>query len=310
LADRYHCRINGSYWIFIGVGLFWLLFETYNYYTSVFKHPDYAFTKFKIKSFPFKPSWGNLIYDLITDIGFFWLGAFLAGSFYVLNLFESLVVILPFALLLIPSAYWYTTRMYIQQAGYPVQYRLSQWDIEVDDAVKMGVHKFRYAEFSGTHLMIFGNDSTINSMLGIAIANEMSFKHKKCTYINAMELCDLFGKQAANQRFFKPKPSWQWNTANFLVIDDITVTDPQINHIETTEFFNSLCHNQFKERNLNVILEKKIIWIFGADTAEKSKEEKWVSLLREIGVKEKNIITIHVIPETEKQTETLPQGKI
>jgi hypothetical protein len=298
--EKFNYNIKGEHWVFICVGISWTIFEIVNSYLNIFKHPDHAFTKFKLKSFPFKPSWGNLFYDFITDVGFFWFGAFFAGAFYVMDLFHSLIYILPFALLFIPYFYWYITRMYLQMPGYPVQYRLSQWQVEVEDEAKLGVYNFMHAAFSGTHLMIFGEDTHMNTMLGIGIATEKSFKHHKCSYTTVMKLCNLFAVKTPNVSFLKPAPSWNWDNANYIVIDDVAVSNPEITPIAADEFKKNLLHIEFAERNKNVLKEKKIIWIFGKDDAAKSVERKWVDLLVEIGVAQKNIIAINVVEKKEK----------
>ncbi len=299
LAERYNWGIKDSVWIMFIVGLFWFFFEMVNYYTSVFKDPRYPFLHFKIKKFPFVPSWGNLISDLVTDIGFFWVGSIAAAAFFVLNMFGLLLTIAFLGFLIPLALYWFTTRMYLQNAGYPHQYRLSQWELKVYDRVKWGVHNFRNAEFSGTHLFIFGSDTDVNSMLAVAIATEFSFQHKKCSYLNAMQLCDYFEKEAPNQSFFKPLPSWNWKTAEFIVVDDVAVTNPNYNHIDPNEMRKSLNNENFKVRNCNILLEKKMIWVFGQDDIHQSKFNEWKNLLQQIGVKEKNIIAIDVQPVKE-----------
>ncbi len=293
--QKFNYDIKGEHWVFISVGVLWTLFEILNSYLNIFKHPDHAFVKFKLKRFPFKPSWGNLFYDFITDVGFFWFGAFFAGAFYVMDLFHSLMYVLPFVLMVIPYFYWYITRMFLQMPGYPVQYRLSQWQIAVEDDVKLGVYNFMNAEFSGTHLMVFGEDTHMNTMLGIGIATEKSFKHHKCTYTTVIKLCNLFALKTPNLSFFKPAPSWNWDNANYIIIDDVAVSNPTTTPISPNEFKKNLLNENFAERNMNVLKEKKIIWIFGKDDATASIQKGWIQLLLEIGVAQKNIIVINLV---------------
>jgi hypothetical protein len=282
-------------WPFIAVALFWIFFEAYNFYKSILKHPDVSIFKFKTKKFPFKPSWGNLVYDLITDLGYFCLGAFLAGAFFVFSLYQTLIYILPFTLLIMPSVYWFTTKMYLQQAQYPFQFRLSQWDTPVNEETKNAVLNFIDAEFSGTHLLIFGKNSVENIKLGVGIATEMSFKHNKCAYTTAMKLFDLFAKEMPQPVSVRPIPSWTWKNASFLIIDDISTGHTTNEAIITTqEFYTCINNTTFAERNKKILKEKKVIWVFGGDTTNENSKQNWAALLEKIGIDKTNIITVNL----------------
>lgn len=296
LLSKFGFTITEKYWPFISVSIFWIIFEAYNFYKSILKHPDVPIYKFKTKKFPFKPSWGNLVYDLITDLGYFCLGAFLAGAFYVFNLYQTLIYILPFTLLIIPSIYWYSTKMYLQQAQYPFQFRLSQWDTEVNEAAKVAVLNFIEAEFSGTHLLIFGKNYIENVKLGIGIATEMSYRHNKCTYLTAMKLFDLFAREMPHNISVKPVPSWSWKNASFLLIDDISIGHSATAEIITTEEFYTCINNiEFGERNKKILKEKKVIWVFGYSNTNKINQHNWEQLLEKIGIDKTNILTAELL---------------
>lgn len=296
LLSKLGFTVAEKHWPFLVVALFWICFEAFNFYKSILKHPGVPIYKFKTKKFPFKPSWGNLVYDLVTDVGYFCLGAFLAGAFYVFNLYQTLIYIIPFTLLIIPSIFWYSTKMYLQQAQYPFQYRLSQWESPVKEETKNAVLNFIEAEFSGTHLLIFGKNYVENLKLGVGVATEMSYKHHKCTYLTAMKLFDLFAKETEHIISTRPMPSWTWKNATFLVIDDIGIGNT-INQaiITTEEFFNCINHSEFGERNKKILKEKKVIWVFGCDNLENCDQKLWEALLQKIGVDRSNIITANLL---------------
>ena len=207
LLKRHGSIAESAFWSPIIISATWLLFETYNFLGPLLSksrsHSKVLFIKGS--EYIFQPAWGNVAFDTITDLLFFWFGALMASVL----LFHSrvyMLVITAIALLLIyPSSYWYLTKMYLQIPEYPFQFRLSQWDVEpINKADITNIRHFLINKRGGRHLLIFGTQSSGKTSLGVGIATELSIKHRTCVYLTATKLYSLF---------FDPdiKPEQLWN---------------------------------------------------------------------------------------------------
>jgi hypothetical protein len=145
------------------VTTFWFSFEIYNVVQPLFIKNTQANN--------FKPDLSNVIFDTLTDICFFAIGAFLAGLTIRLN--QSLIVVnvILFLTVIYPSYYWYTTKMYQQEAKFPFQLRLSQWKTNLDENSKSTINNFVNNTNKGHHLLVFGNYKSGKTSLSAAIAN-------------------------------------------------------------------------------------------------------------------------------------------
>lgn len=265
------------------VAISWFSFEVLN-----LTMPLFASKKDRI----FKPHWKNLIYDTITDILYFVLGA----------MFSALLVSEPtpfliwtniglVALLLYPFIDWYTMRIYQQYAYFPFQFRLSQWKGEfLDEFEKIIVNKYvakgRKKNTRGNHLLIYGSVHEGKCNLGVAIANELALCKQTCTYITATKLYSHFFETHQD-----PETLWNWQTSKFLVIDDINpdklkLTKPSdfLNYVDTFTPMN--------EENRTILREKNIIWVLGVN--ELDQKEEWTSMLSTIGVELDNINIVNL----------------
>lgn len=283
---------NHSPWI---VALFWTGFEVYNFLGPLLIRKQ---TKSKTvyvpskKRYIFPPTWGNIAFDTFTDLCFFWLGAFCAS----LLLGGQPILILSIILitLIYPIAYWYPTKMYQQQACYPTQFRLSQWNLSITDADKEKVNFFLKDTINpdtivGKHLFIFGGKGSGKTALGIGIATEAAIKHKACYYTTAMKLYNLFS--VPDEEILQEGASiWTWRTTSLLVIDDINPGHPITQDIVSASQFLSYATH---ETNRRALKNKNVIWILG----NRANYGEWRRMLGAIGVKEENITAIDLPQE-------------
>ncbi|MFA9214659.1 MAG: DnaA ATPase domain-containing protein [Candidatus Methylacidiphilales bacterium] len=264
--------------IAIGVTSFWFLFELYNVLAPLFKNNQI---------YNFKPDLYNVIFDTITDICFFAIGAFLAAlaikyTNYLLAINAMLVM-----LVIYPSYYWYTTKMYQQEAKFPFQMRLSQWKTNLDENSKNTINQFVNKNSSGHHLLVFGAYKSGKTSLSVAIANEQSIKHKKALYTSATKFYNLLYEPSPKENELKINNLWSWRNTDFLVIDDINPS-LKINgiNVEPNTFYNLLNNEQFGQENIKAIQNTNIIWVLGENNSNCCD---WKQLLISMGIKNEKI---------------------
>jgi hypothetical protein len=276
-------------WPYITIALIWLVIELCIFTFSIFKKGKIIWFKIYMPRFPFKPVWCNLIFDLITDIGFFWSGTLGAALVFVFNLFTAGFFTLLIILLFLSFRYWYPAKMYLQEARYPFHFRLSQWDLHISNKNKDTVETFLKSTETGKQILIFGKDIAEKTSLCVGIATELSFKRKTCTYLTAIKLFSMFFEQDTDDFNIASKSLWAWRDSSLLIIDDINLSHTTEELISVNEFYDFLNNDDFSKENREVILNRKIIWVLGKDTPENTKEFAWKNLLKKIGVEEGNI---------------------
>lgn len=279
----------------ITIATLWLLFEIYNFLGPLlFKRRSGS----KILYLPsgskyvFEPQWGNIAFDTLTDVGYFCLGAFTASWFLDGNTLSLYLVGLVAILLLYPSLFWFSTKMYQNYAYYPYQFRLSQWENEIEDDDKEKVYDFMNSEANGKHLLIFGTKNSGKTSLGVGIANELSMMHKVCTYTSAIKLYSMFFDVFGIDR---PKEIWTWRETSVLVIDDINPGDPIEEELTTPDDFLRYVDCLEPTPNLQnraLIRDKNVIWILGNENVSLFNE--WETMLINLGIGPQNIKSIRL----------------
>jgi hypothetical protein len=263
------------------VALFWFLVEVYN-----FTYPIYG-KKIKYK---FKPDFKNVLFDTSIDVLFFAIGAFTASvcfNFgYNSSLLAALIILI---IIIIPARHWYLLKIYLQNAKYPLQYRLSMWTLNINSDDCKKVSSFIENTTTGNHLFIFGAANTGKSSLGIAIGTEISLKKYACYYTTALKLyTNFFGG--------KHIPSvcnlWSWREANCIIIDDLVPAQPVKHKMLTAEIFKKLINTYTSSNSTNTkeLLNKNYVWIWG----DKDNKEEWVKLLKDFGIDESKITSIYL----------------
>ncbi len=290
VLTKFYAVNNPALWSSISVSVIWLVFESFNFLAPILK---------KSTKHTFKPQWGNLTYDTFTDLCYFWLGAFSAHLLLAYN--TTILYILIGILILLTYAFWfwYTTKIAQQNADYPMQFRLSQWNKKISDVNKKAIEGFIADNSKHKHLLIFGGKKSGKTSLAVGLANENSIKHKSSTYTTAIKFFELLSLNSSN---FKKEAGnlWQWRTANYLVIDDINPGYPVKEEVITCKMFNSIINNApFTEENKQALQNQKVIWVAGnkqKDNGEvnTSHHDNWVDFIVKLGIEKSKIKIINL----------------
>ena len=227
---------------------------------------------------------------------FFAFGAFLFS----LIISKSNTVIIVLAILgiylLIASRYWFITKMYQFYARFPFQFRLSQWDFNIDATNKSKVDAFLKLDKSvGNHLLIYGSLSTGKTSLGVGILNELSIKNNSCLYVNAIKMFNYFFKDEGD--VLKTHEIWNWKSVDFLMIDDINPSEPiedeLISPKKLLSFIDTLKSENIENRE--TLKNKNVIWVLGSKLPfGEENNDKWKKMLLDIDIAEGKISTINL----------------
>lgn len=281
--DDRRAALNAA-WIISAV---WLVFETIN-----FLGPLTLGKKGGVKSYVFQPAWGNVAFDTITDLLFFWLGAFFCALLCTGTSLAWVIVTVTGLLIAYPTYYWYLTKMYLQTPGYPFQFRLSQWNTEqIDTSDIQLVRRFLDNNTMGMHLFLFGPKSSGKTSLSVAIATELSIRHYSAVYTSAMKLyCMFFEDDDANADVL-----WNWRKASILVIDDINPGDPIKEDLITPDRFLSFVDGSAtNDINRTALKDTNVIWVLGNDDEDRKLSEKWQDMLNSIGVERDKMLSLNL----------------
>jgi hypothetical protein len=280
------------------ISICWLSFETYNFLGPLLskKHSLSKLLFVPGKKYTFQPAWGNIAFDTLTDLCFFWFGAFAASILCVYSNTALIVLIVLLVLLMYPCYYWYLTKMYLQIPQYPYQFRLSQWDvvkIKKDDVERIST--FLNNKQKGMHLFVFGSKRSGKTSISVGIATELSIKHNACVYTTAMKLYSMFFEP--DEKLLTIKGNlWTWRRSSVLVIDDINPGDPIKDIVSPECFLHFLDTLSRNDVNREVIKSTNIIWVLGNEDPKKELLQKWQHMLEEIGVDKAHILSINLPP--------------
>lgn len=281
------------------VSLFWLAFETYNFLGPLLSKrestSDVVFIP-KKASYKFKPKWINVAFDTFTDVCFFAFGAFLftltiTKGNHNLNLYILIGLSLYLA---IATRYWFVTKMYQFYARFPFQFRLSQWDFSIEANNKSKVDAFLKSKKSdGNHLLISGALSTGKTSLGIGILNELSIKHNTCLYVSAMKMCNYFFKDEGD--ILETHEIWDWQTVQFLMIDDVNPSEPIQNELINPDVLLSFIDTltPINEKNRTLLKNKNIIWVMGSKLSA-NEQQAWLKLFQKIGIQKNKLAIVNL----------------
>lgn len=289
------CIAKPAFWAGIGIAAAWFIFECFNFLGPLwFKKTKHA-TKNVKGVYTFQPDWKNIAYDTVTDVIFFTIGAFTMSVSLACNNIMLYTLLALIAIALYPIRDWYLTKMYQQAAGYPFQFRLSQWNNTINPEQKQVIIDFINTKATGKHLLIFGANKTGKTSLSVAIANERSIKHNSCSYTTAMKLISLFYEVNIDITAPESLDLWAWRNASLLIIDDV---NPGINSnnsiIDPTTFLEFLNNPTFGNANIAAMQNNNVVWVLGNGNCEGGVSSDWVAMLTSIGVSSNNITCINL----------------
>lgn len=278
------------YWItqnasnsFFYVAGFWSLFEIYNASSPLYKK------EYKGNG-SFKPKWGNLTFDTFTDLCFFWLGGI---TFYlVVNYQQNILFIVLFGafVLFFSIRYWFLTKLFQQNAFFPFQFRLSQWNATIDEEYISTINLFIKKSQRQKHFIVFGSKGKGKTTLMVGAGNEVAIKHKKVTYTTFSKWVTLL--QEDDQTLNESSNSlWNWTNSDFLLIDDINPGTPaQANKCNSSDAYLYIQQN-FPERNTLALRKLNVAWIIGSCAPDETKDN-WIEMLEKLGVNREDIFVI------------------
>jgi len=266
----------------------WLVFETLN-----FLWPLTLGKKGGVSSYVFQPAWGNVAFDTITDLLFFWLGAFFCALLCYDTPMARGVVMVTATLCLYPTYYWYLTKMYLQAPGYPFQFRLSQWSTEqiAPEDIEL-IKRFLDSNTMGMHLFLFGPKNSGKTSLSVAIATELSIRHYSAIYTSAMKLYCMFFEQDDDNT---ADVLWTWRKASILVIDDINPGDPVKEDLITSDrFLGFVDALSTRDINRTALKDTNVIWVLGNDDKDRKLSANWQDMLHSIGVERDKMLSLNL----------------
>lgn len=276
-----------AFWSALIVSSFWLLFELYNFLGPLLLKKSSALVSIVDKQYTFTPAWRNIAFDTFTDLCFFWLGSFAACLLFEPQTGIIIIFLLLFLIILYPSYYWYKTKIYLQNALYPFQFRLSQWNSKISEDNKQAALKFLKAEGMGNHLIIFGSENSGKSSLSIGIGTEISINHHSSLYTTAIKLFSSLNETDKNIRTATDS-LWTWRETDLLIIDDINPGGDFRDIIKPDFFLELLSATRQNAR----IKSKNVIWVLGNQEADKSMELKWRDFFRRLRIPDEKIYAI------------------
>lgn len=294
VLNRYTQWDQPAFWSALIISGFWLSFEIYNFLGPLLfkKSPKSNYVFMGGPTYLFKPRWGFIAFDTSTDVLFFILGSFSCASIIDPWQWNLTIAIAVQVILLYPIAYWFTSKMQLQNSGFPMQFRLSQWNQDISERDINKINAFRSSE-EAQHLLIFGSRGTGKSPLAIGIASDVSTQKKrsKCSYYTGIKLCCHF-YQSENE--FDSPLLWDWSSSDCLIIDDINPGLPMTKDIvEPKEFLSFMDDETYGNRNKEILRKKKVIWVMGENHSTKAKQlNDWQNVIQSIGVSPENIVVV------------------
>ncbi|WP_207425236.1 ATP-binding protein [Pedobacter sp. SYSU D00535] len=272
----------------VSIAVFWLVFELINFLVPL------ILSKLR-KEHTFPPAWANIAFDTFTDLCFFWMGTVVAVLFISFSVGKISVLLVLLLFLAWPSYHWFLTKLYLQGARYPFQLRLSQVRLPMSNGNKKLVFDYLNSQEEGKHLLIYGGRQSGKTSLSVALATELSIRHHTVFYTTAMKLFSLFAESGLAES--RQDILWTWREASLLIIDDINPGWPVPRSLITADGFRQLIDlsEELSEVNRQVLKEKNVIWVIGAEAGNRSHSSSWEKMLLGIGIPATKISTVYLL---------------
>ncbi|MES2331789.1 MAG: ATP-binding protein [Bacteroidota bacterium] len=274
----------------------WIAFETYNFLGPLLskKRSSSKLVFVPKHLYTFQPAWGNVAFDTLTDLAYFTLGAFCCARIFSHYTSHTIVIVSLLLALLYPFYYWFRTKIFLQIPKYPFQFRLSQWDLSIDEIGVATVKKFLTAkEKDGMQLLVFGSKNSGKTSLAVGIATELSIRKNPAVYTTASKLYSMFAESE------DPSPTidmlWGWRGSTVFVIDDVNPGEPIKKEIVDAQTFQGYLDGPAPAiNNRKAITEKNIIWVMGSLDEDKKILQEWINMLKDIGVRDDRILYVNL----------------
>jgi hypothetical protein len=203
------------------------------------------------------------------------------------------IFIIFLVLLFFPSRYWFLTKLFQQNAFFPYQFRLSQWNgfMRVHDIEKVG--EFVSSEERGLHFVIMGQKRSGKTTISVGMGNELSIQHNRTTYTTLTKWVSTLDE--SDEQLLKGERSlWSWRQADFLIIDDINPGSPEeANLYSASNIYEILYNSKCQEENRQALNVKSVAWVVGSCSCDEN-ENSWIQMLENIGIVRDKIIVINL----------------
>lgn len=278
----YMCTDNAIKSLFYVAG-FWTLFEIYNASSPLFKKEYKGNGSFRVR-------WGNLTFDTFTDLCFFWTGGFSMFMSVHYNTIEMISFCSGMFLLFFSIRYWILTKLFQQNAFFPYQFRLSQWSTPIRKDFCNVINKYLHDKPCGKHFVVFGSKGKGKTTLMVGMANEVAISHRPSTYTTLDKWVSML--QEDDETLLQTTNSlWTWNESEILLIDDINPGNPiEANKFKAKDILIYIDLNH-QDRNRRAMKTMSVAWVIGSCSGD-DKQENWVNMIQEIGVKPEDIVLI------------------
>jgi hypothetical protein len=280
--------VNPEFWAALIVSGIWLLFELYNFLGPLLG---------KRSQIKFTPDWANIGFDTFTDLCFFWLGAFSASLYLLFSWVAVSMILILIGILCFCASYWYVTKMYLQEARYPFQYRLSQWNFDIAPNEQKTILNFLHEKDRPRHLLVFGTQGSGKTSLCVGLGTELSIKRNACSYVTALKLYSMFF-EPPDKPIDSRKPVtniWGWRDSSIIIIDDINPGQPVMNELVSPMDFLQMMNTVSPPFDLNreVFQKSTVIWVLGSNDSKSTLLAEWRNILiNRLGIKPENISSI------------------
>lgn len=273
---------------------FWLILEVIMFTDTLKKWKQ-------TESYPFKPNLRFLILDLLTDLGYFQLGAVI---FYLPHHLDQAIVWYVFCtiigLLSMAFIYWYDIRIHQQEAHLPFSFHLARWKGRMNSETVEEIEKFVEGKSSIQHILLFGEIKSEKSAFAIAVGNEMVNRKKKTYYVTINEFLRLLyeGKSALKD-YRDGNDIWDWTECEVIVIDHINPGNPvPLDLLSAVDLEKHILNDSFGSRNIAALILQKVIWSVGdlyEETESQKVKQSWKKMLLNLGVPDSEILILELI---------------
>lgn len=266
----------------IYVGLFWLAFEIYNALSPLYKK------EYKGNG-TFKPHWTNLTFDTFTDLCFFWVGS---ATFYFCaaeNKQGVFIFVVGLVLLFFSIRFWFLTKLFQQNAFFPYQFRMSQWNGVMDESDAKVIRAFIKSKGKNAqhHFIFMGAGKSGKTTVSVGIGNELAIRHRRSTYTTFSKWISSLNSTTESIES-SSKSIWTWLNSDFLIIDDINPGSPKSANKYLSSDAEGYIRNIFFQRNTDALKNKSVAWVVG-QCAPSDSSDNWRQLLLTLGVPAENI---------------------